>query len=92
MDKSIQLKVDREVVLVMVGALAMLFGWLLLTHSDGFAHRYIACEPVQKLDGPQFVVSCELPPYSVTEVEIVGMAIGICGVASVFVGGLNISR
>jgi hypothetical protein len=87
-----QLKVDREVVLVMAGALAMLFGWLLLTHSDEFAHKYIACEKVQKLDGPRFVVACELPPNSDTEIEIIGMGLGICGVSSVFIGAINISR
>jgi hypothetical protein len=87
-----QLKLDREVTLVMVGALAMLFGWLMFTHSNEAAHRMFACVPVQRLDGPKYVVTCELPPTSELEVEIIGMAAGVCGFATAFVGALNISR
>ena len=85
-------KLDREVVLVMAGALAMLFGWLMFTHSHGAAARVFACEPVQSLDGPKVVVTCETPSSGVLAVEMVGMALGVFGFATSFIGAVNISR
>jgi len=83
---------DREVALVFVGALAMLFGWLLITNTEPVAQKMFQCEQVQSLDGVKVVVTCETSPNSVLAVQIVGAALGICGVVTVLVSAVNWSR
>jgi hypothetical protein len=83
---------DREVALVFVGALAMLFGWLLITNTDAAAAKMFQCVPVQSLSGVNVVVTCETSPNSVLAVEIAGAALGICGVVTVLVSAVNWSR
>jgi hypothetical protein len=85
-------KMDREVGLVVAGALAMLFGWLLLTNSQGVAQKMFQCVPVQSLDGVKVVVTCETSPTNVLAVEIAGAGLGICGVVTVLVSAVNWSR
>jgi hypothetical protein len=80
---------DREVALVFVGALAMLFGWLLITNTDAAAGKMFQCVPVQSLEGVKVVVTCETSPNSVLAVEIAGAALGICGVVTVLVSAVN---
>jgi hypothetical protein len=80
---------DREVALVFVGALAMLFGWLLITNTEPVAQKMFQCVPVQSLDGVKVVVTCETSPNSILAVEIAGAALGICGVVTVLVGAVN---
>jgi hypothetical protein len=85
-------KLDREVALVVVGALAMLFGWLLITNTEAAAEKTFQCVPVQSLDGVKVVVTCETSPNSILAVQIAGAALGICGVVTVLVGAVNWSR
>jgi hypothetical protein len=83
---------DREVGLVMVGALAVLFGWLLITNTQAVAQKMFDCEQVQSLDGVKTVVTCETSPNSVLAVQIAGAALGICGIVTVLVSAVNWSR
>lgn len=87
-----QSKMDREVLLVFVGALALLFGWLMMTNNQAVAQKMFQCEQVQSLDGVKTVVTCETSPNSVLAVQISSAALGICGIVTILVGAVNLSR
>jgi hypothetical protein len=85
-------QMDREVGLVMVGALAVLFGWLLLTNTQAVAQKMLQCDHVSALDGGKIVVTCETSPNSILAVEIAGAALGICGAITAVISAVNWSR
>ena len=85
-------ELDREVGLVVAGALALLFGWLLMTNTQPVAQKMFQCVPVQSLDGVKVVVTCETSPTSLLAVEIAGAGLGICGIVTVLVSAVNWSR
>lgn len=85
-------KVEREIGLVVIGALAMIFGCLLLMNTQAVAQKMFQCVPVQSLDGVKVVVTCETAPSSILAVEIAGGALGICGVITVLVSAVNWAR
>ena len=82
-------KMDREIGLVVVGALAMIFGCLLLMNTQAVAQKMFQCVPVQSLDGVKVVVTCETAPSSILAVEIAGGALGICGLITALVSVVN---
>lgn len=88
--KAIQ--VDREVGLVIVGALAVFFGWLLLTNTQAVAQKTFQCVQVTSLDGVKIKVTCETSPSSILAVEIAGAALGICGTITAVISAVNWSR
>jgi len=85
-------QVDREVGLVVAGALAIFFGWLLLTNTQTVAQKMFQCEQVTALDGVQIKVTCETSPNSILAVEIAGAALGICGAITAVISAVNWSR
>jgi hypothetical protein len=85
-------KMEREIGLVLVGALSTLFGCLLLMNTQAVAQKMFQCVPVQSLDGVKVVVTCETAPSSVLAVEIAGGALAICGVVTVLVSAVNWAR
>jgi hypothetical protein len=85
-------QMDREVGLMAIGSVALLFGVLLLLNSQSVAQKMFQCVQVQSLNGVKTVVTCETAPSSVLAVEIVGGAFSICGLLTVVVGAVNWSR
>jgi hypothetical protein len=85
-------QMDREIGLMALGAVAVLFGVLLLMNSQSVAQKMFQCVQVQSLDGPKTVVTCETAPSSTLAVEIAGGAFGICGILTVLVGAVNWAR
>jgi uncharacterized membrane protein len=85
-------QVDREIGLVVAGALAILFGGLLLTNTQAVAQKTFQCVPVTSLDGVKIKVTCETSPSSILAVEIAGAALGICGTITAVISAVNWSR
>jgi hypothetical protein len=85
-------QVDREVGLVVVGALAVLFGGLLLTNTQAVAQKMFQCVQVTSLDGVKIVVTCETSPNSLLAVQIAGAALIMCGAITTVISAVNWSR
>jgi hypothetical protein len=85
-------QVDVEVGLVMLGALAVLFGWLLLSNVQAVAQKMFQCVQVTSLDGVKILVTCQTSPNSILAVEIAGAALIICGLITVVISAVNWSR
>jgi hypothetical protein len=85
-------QVDLEAGLVAVGALAVFFGWLLLSNIQAVAQKMFQCVPVTSLDGVKIIVTCETSPNSILSVQIAGAALIICGIATVVISAVNWSR
>jgi hypothetical protein len=84
--------VDVEVGLVMLGALAVLFGWLLLSNVQAIAQKMFQCVQVTSLDGVKIMVTCETSPNSILAIEIAGAALVICGLITIVISAVNWSR
>lgn len=85
-------QVDREVGLVVAGALAILFGWLLMTNTQAVAQKAFQCVQVTSLDGVKIKLTCETSPNSILAVQIAGAALGICGTITAVISAVNWSR
>jgi hypothetical protein len=83
----------REVVLAFAGALILLTGWIMLTHSDVIGSWMFGCTTVHP-DNPAangfFCYSAT--PIDLAKTQIIGMALGVCGVIAIFFGINNLSR
>jgi hypothetical protein len=85
-------QVDREIGLVVAGALAILFGGMLLTNTQAVAQKTFQCVQVTSLDGVKIKVTCETSPNSILAVEIAGAALAICGTITAVISAVNWSR
>ncbi len=83
-------KIDREVVLLVAGSVAVLFGWILLANTEQIALAVLGCGH-QGAPGP-FGQPGQCFGTSSGErilVQIAGMSLSIGGVVAILVGALN---
>jgi phage shock protein PspC (stress-responsive transcriptional regulator) len=85
--------IDREVVLAFLGVLAMVAGWMFLTHTDIIAARLFGCTTVHpdNLTANGFLCY-SATPIDLAKTQIAGMGMGVCGVIAVFFGLVNWTR
>lgn len=85
--------IDREVVLAFIGVLAIVTGWMFLTHTDIIAARLFGCTYVHPDNLPANGFTCySASPIDLAKTQIAGMGMGICGAISVLFGLVNWTR
>ncbi len=86
------MKIKREVVLLVVSAFTMLFGWILLAHTEQIAITVLGCAEGMT-PCPDSSVGIYLDPSTVEKtgiwVQIAGMALCVGGAVSILVGAIN---
>jgi hypothetical protein len=85
--------IDREVVLAFLGVLAMVIGWMFLTHTDIIASHLFGCTTVHPDNPAANGFSCySATPVDLAKTQIAGMAMGVCGIIATLFGLVNWSR
>lgn len=88
------MKIKREVVILMLGALGLLCGWVLIVYRAEIALAVLGCERQSVPD--EFTLASgicvETSPAERAIVQILGMTLSVGGAVAVLVGALRYRR
>jgi hypothetical protein len=86
-------RIDREVVLAFFGVIAIVVGWMFLTHTDIIAAKLYGCTTVHPDNLAANGFTCySATPVDLAKTQIAGMGMGICGVIATLFGLANWAR